>query len=72
MHPARLFTVEDRDALLAHLAAHPFLTLVGAPTGRPLLAHAPVVVRKMGDDLALDFHLSRSNKTAADRAGVIG
>ncbi len=49
MHPARLFTVEDRDALLAHLAAHPFLTLVGAPTGRPLLAHAPVVVRRMGD-----------------------
>ena len=61
MHPAATFKVEDEAVLLAHLAAHPFVTLAAAPDGRPRIAHAPVVVRRLAGGLALDFHLSRGN-----------
>ena len=64
MHPAATFKVEDEAVLLAHLAAHPFVTLAAAPDGRPRLAHAPVVVRRLARGLALDFHLSRGNALA--------
>lgn len=64
MHPAAAFKVEDAEVLLAWLADHPFITLAAAPQGRPLLAHAPVVVRRSADGLALDFHLSRGNALA--------
>jgi transcriptional regulator len=64
MHPAAAFKVEDEATLLAHLAAHPFVTLAGAPDGRPRIAHAPVVVRRLASGLALDFHLSRGNALA--------
>ena len=64
MHPAAGFRVEDEAALLVHLAAHPFATLAAAPEGRPFVAHAPMVVRRLGEDLALDFHLSRGNALA--------
>ena len=64
MHPAATFKVEDEAVLLAHLAAHPFVTLAAAPDGRPRIAHAPVVVRPLGSGLALDFHLSRGNALA--------
>ena len=63
MHPATAFHVADEAALLAHLEAHPFCTLAAAVDGRPLVAHAPVIVRR-GDSLALDFHLSRGNALA--------
>jgi transcriptional regulator len=64
MHPAAIFKVEDEAVLLAHLAAHAFMTLAAAPDGRPRLAHAPVVVRRLAGGLALDFHLSRGNALA--------
>jgi transcriptional regulator len=64
MHPAAIFKVEDEAVLLAHLAAHAFVTLAAAPDGRPRLAHAPVVVRRLAGGLALDFHLSRGNALA--------
>ena len=64
MHPAATFKVEDEGLLLAHLARHPFVTLAAAPDGRPRLAHAPVVVRRLPSGLALDFHLSRGNALA--------
>jgi transcriptional regulator len=64
MHPAATFKVEDEAVLLAHLAAHPFVTLAAAPDGRPRLAHAPVVVRRLASGVALDFHLSRGNALA--------
>jgi transcriptional regulator len=64
MHPAATFKVEDEAVLLAHLAAHPFVTLAAAPDGRPRIAHAPVVVRRLASGLALDFHLSRGNALA--------
>ena len=61
MHPARLFHVDDAEPLLAQLAARPFVTIAAAPDGRPRVAHAPAVVRRLGDGLAIDFHLSRGN-----------
>ena len=64
MHPAPDFTVTDPARLLAHLRLHPFMTFVGAPDGRPLVAHAPVVVRQGSERLILEFHLSRRNALA--------
>lgn len=64
MHPSSAFKVEDEAQLIAQLAEHPFCTLAAAPDGRPRIAHAPVVVRRLADGLALDFHLSRGNGLA--------
>lgn len=64
MHPAVAFRRADAEELLAWIAAHPFLTFAAAPAGRPLVAHAPVVVRRDGDGARLDFHLSRNNALA--------
>jgi transcriptional regulator len=64
MHPAATFKVEDEAVLLAHLSARPFVTLAAAPDGRPRIAHAPVVVRRLASGLAVDFHISRGNSLA--------
>jgi transcriptional regulator len=64
MHPAPAFRVEDRETLLAFLAAHPFVTLAAGIGGRPYVAQAPVVVREIQGELAIDFHLSRGNALA--------
>jgi transcriptional regulator len=69
MHPAATFKVEDEAVLLAQLAAHPFVTLAAAPDGRPRIAHAPVVVRRLAGGLAIDFHVSRGNALAPFLAG---
>jgi transcriptional regulator len=61
MHPAPSFHVEDRDVLLAFLREHPFVTLAASVGGRPMAAQAPIVVREIGDELVIDFHLSRGN-----------
>ncbi|MDB5457510.1 MAG: FMN-binding negative transcriptional regulator [Caulobacter sp.] len=64
MHPASAFRVEDVDPLTAALAAQPFVTVAAAVDGAPMVAHAPVVVRRLEAGLALDFHLSRGNRMA--------
>lgn len=64
MHPAGSFRVEDEAALVAHLAAHPFVSLTAAPDGQVRVAHAPAVVRRLGEGLALDLHISRGNGLA--------
>ncbi len=64
MHPAPAFRTDDPDALLAHLARHPFVTLAVQAGGRLRIAHAPVVVRRLDQGVALDFHLSRGNALA--------
>lgn len=64
MHPAAAFRVEDAEVLLAALAERPFATIAAAPGGRPLVAHAPVVVRRDGEGIVLDFHVSRGNALA--------
>lgn len=64
MHPSAAFKRIDETALLDHLQRHPFMTLAAAPEGRPLIAHAPVVVRNTRERLVLDFHLARGNALA--------
>ena len=65
MHPAKPFHVEDRETLLAFVAAHPFVTIAAAVRGRPFVAQSPVVIRELDfGELALDFHLSRGNVLA--------
>jgi transcriptional regulator len=61
MHPSGLFKVEDEAALLAHLDGYPFMTFAACVEGRPMVAHAPVVVRRRDNGLVLDFHLSRGS-----------
>ena len=62
MNAAPAFRVEDREALLAFVRAHPFVTIAAAVGGRPFTAQAPVVIRQLGDgEVALDFHLARAN-----------
>jgi transcriptional regulator len=69
MHPAGLYKVEDEAALLAHLDRYPFMAFAAAIDGRPMIAHAPVVVRRRDNRLILDFHLSRDNLLAPHIAG---
>jgi transcriptional regulator len=65
MHPASQFRVEDREALLAFVRVHPFVTIAAAVRGRPFTAQAPVVIRELDfGEVALDFHLSRGNALA--------
>ncbi|HEY8616269.1 FMN-binding negative transcriptional regulator [Phenylobacterium sp.] len=64
MHPAPLFHVDDAERLVAQLADQPFLTLAASPDGRPRVAHAPAVVRRLADGLAIDLHISRGNALA--------
>jgi len=68
MHPATDFKTLDEARLLAHLDRHPLVTLAAAPHGRPYVAHAPVVPRRIDGRLVLDFHLSRGNALSADLA----
>ena len=64
MHPDSRFTIDDRAALLAFVAAHPFVTLAASVKGVPMIAQAPVVIREIGGEIALDFHVSRGNVLA--------
>ena len=64
MHPAPTYLERDEAILLAHLARHAFVTLAAAPKGRLLVAHAPVLMRRLDGGLVLDFHLSRGNALA--------
>jgi transcriptional regulator len=65
MHPSAAFKTEDEAVLLAHLAAHPLVTLAAEMQGRLLIAHAPLIVRRTAAGLCLDFHLSRGNALSA-------
>jgi hypothetical protein len=61
MHPAPPFRVSDGEALIAHLSAYPFMGFFAAGEAGLRVAHAPVVLRREGEGVALDFHLSRNN-----------
>ena len=64
MHPAQSFRIEDRAVLLAFLRRRSFATICASVKGAPMIAQAPVVVRQIGEEIALDFHLSRGNLLA--------
>ena len=66
MHPSAAFRVEDEELLLKHLRQHPFASITAMVAGGLRVAHAPVVVRRTRDGLALDFHVSRGNALAPE------
>ena len=61
MHPDRNFRIEDQETLLAFLHARPFVTLCAAVNGMPVIAQSPILVRDIGHEVVLDFHLSRGS-----------
>jgi len=54
MHPARPFRQTDEALLAALVAERGFALIVGVADGRPVVAHAPVLL----DGRRLRFHLS--------------
>ncbi len=60
MHPARPFHEADESRLEALVAATGLALIVGVDAGRPLCAHAPVLLA----DRRLRFHLSTANPLA--------
>jgi len=64
MHPAVPFRVEDREVLLAFLRERPYAIICASVKGAPLIAQAPMIVREIDGEIALDFHLSRGNMLA--------
>ncbi|HZZ36365.1 MAG TPA: FMN-binding negative transcriptional regulator [Caulobacteraceae bacterium] len=66
MHPASAFRQRDAASLAALVAERGFALIVGASDGRPMAAHAPVLLAEG----RLRFHLSGANPlTAALLAG---
>lgn len=57
MHPSSVFRETDETALRALVAERGFGLVIGASDGRPVAAHAPVLLK----DRRLRFHLSRMN-----------
>ncbi|RYF95258.1 MAG: FMN-binding negative transcriptional regulator [Caulobacteraceae bacterium] len=60
MHPAPLFRETDEGVLAARVTAAPFALICASDGGRPVAAHAPVLL----DGRRLRFHLSRANPVA--------
>ncbi len=61
MHPASAFRETDAERLATLIARVGLAVIVGVADGRPLVAHAPVLLA----DGRLRFHLSRSNALTA-------
>lgn len=58
MHPARDFREADRAILFGRVAERGFAVIIGVANGRPLIAHAPILLE--GDRMR--FHLSAANR----------
>jgi transcriptional regulator len=67
LHPARAFLETDRQALAALVAERPLAVICGVAAGRPLVAHAPILL----DGNRLRFHLSAANPLAAALAAAL-
>lgn len=65
MHPAKTFHVSDPVALSALVAERGLALIVGIRDGRPLVAHAPVILAGS----LLRFHLSAANPLAEALSG---
>ena len=61
LHPARAFHETDREVLSARVAERGFAVIIGVAEGRPLIAHAPVLL----EGARLRFHLSAANPLSA-------
>lgn len=66
MHPAAAFRETDPARLAALVAERGLALIVGVEAGRPLAAHAPVLLAEG----RLRFHLSRANPLAAALAAL--
>lgn len=64
------FRVDDRAALLAHAAAHPFATLVTHGADGPAAGHLPLLVD--GERNVLRGHLARANPQLSHLASGVG
>ena len=60
MHPAPLFLETDEAVLAARVRAAPFALICASDGGRPVAAHAPVLL----DGRRLRFHLAARNPVA--------
>ncbi|MFI4964344.1 MAG: FMN-binding negative transcriptional regulator [Caulobacterales bacterium] len=64
MHPAPYHREEDMTQLEARLAAYSFATLCVVGEGRPMVVQVPVLLRRLPEGLALDFHVAQRNAIA--------
>lgn len=60
MHPSPLFKEADEAVLAARVTAAPFALICASADGRPVAAHAPLLL----EGRRLRFHLSRANPVA--------
>jgi transcriptional regulator len=60
VHPSPLFKETDEAVLAARVHAAPFALICASDDGRPVAAHAPVLL----EGRRLRFHLSRANPVA--------
>ncbi len=67
MYRPPAFAVDDKDALLRFIGAHPFATLAAAAGGAVQFAYAPVVAAPDG---TVRFHLARNNALAGIADGT--
>lgn len=65
MHPAAPFRVTDLEPILAHLTAYPLMAVFAVCEAGHRVAHTPVIPRRDGEGIALDFHLSGNNALTA-------
>jgi transcriptional regulator len=64
MHPAPYHREDDASKLEAHLSDYSFATLCLVGESGPVIAQVPVVLRRLPDAFALDFHVARRNAVA--------
>jgi transcriptional regulator len=64
MHPAPYHQETDAAKLATHLETYSFATLCLAGERGPVMVQVPVVLRRLADGLALDFHVARRNAIA--------
>ena len=60
--PGKFEWTDDLMGKLAFMQRYNFAIVASASDGRVLATHAPVVVRELGGELRLQFHLARENE----------
>lgn len=61
MYVPRHFALDDRQALVAFMRAHPFGMLISIADGAPAATHLPFVVLNAHGDIQLGTHMARAN-----------
>jgi transcriptional regulator len=73
MYVPKAFVLNERNALISFIRAHPFGILVSARDGKPLATHVPFIVLDAGEPLTLGLHVAKANPhwKALDRVQVL-